>query len=216
MPYPLINTQTDFDAVIVCDGDFPTNATALAIIANAKYLCCCDGAAVSCLQRGIVPDAIVGDGDSLPEEWKKKYADRLHIFTEQDYNDQTKATRFCQAQGFQSIAYIGSTGKREDHTLGNISLLLFYKRESGIDVTMITDYGYFVPACGKQTFATFPRQQVSIFNLCGCQNLRSRGLKWDAYPFSELWQGTLNEALDDEVTIDADGTYLVFRTFVGK
>lgn len=216
MLYPLIDANSAFDAVIVCDGDFPTNAIARTIMTNAKYLCCCDGAAVSCLERGIVPDAIVGDGDSLPEEWKKKYADRLHIFTEQDYNDQTKATRFCQARGMQRIAYLGSTGKREDHTLGNISLLLFYKRKFDLDVTMITDFGYFTPACGKQTFATFARQQVSIFNLCGCQRLVSRGLKWDAYPFSELWQGTLNEALGDEVTIDADGAYLVFRTFVGK
>lgn len=36
-----------------------------------------------------------------------------------------------------------NTGKREDHTLGNISLLLYYLQE-GIDVRAYTDYGVFI------------------------------------------------------------------------
>ena len=72
------------------------------------------------------PDAIVGDGDSLPEALKQQYAHLLHLEDEQDYNDMTKATRFCMQRGARKIAYIGATGKREDHTLGNISLLAYY------------------------------------------------------------------------------------------
>ena len=56
-----------------------------------------------------------------------------------------------------------------------------------------------------------PGQQVSIFNAT-CKELSSNGLKWDIYPFSELWQGTLNEALSNEFTIQADGDYLIYRT----
>ena len=107
--------------------------------------------------------------------------------------------RFC---------YLGATGKREDHTLGNISLMLYYYRQLAIDPVMITDYGYFVAASGTTRFESFPEQQVSIFNAT-CKELSSNGLKWDIYPFSELWQGTLNEALSNEFTIQADGDYII-------
>ena len=76
---------------------------------------------------------------------------------------------------------------------------------------MVTDYGWFVPASGTTRFASFPGQQVSIYNAT-CKELTSEGLKWDTYPFQELWQGTLNEALEDRFTIHADGDYLIYRT----
>ena len=53
---------------------------------------------------------------------------------------------------------------------------------------------------------------MSIYNAT-CKELASEGLKWEAYPFQEMWQGTLNEALTTEFTIHADGDYLVYRTY---
>lgn len=107
--------KEEFDAVILCNGEFPTHPKALEVLHNAKYLCCCDGAAEECLAHGICPDAIVGDGDSLPKALKERYADIVHIVKEQEFNDMTKATRFCKNRG-PRIAYLGATGKREDHT----------------------------------------------------------------------------------------------------
>ena len=213
--YPLITASSTFDAVILCDGDYPSHSIPLSILNHAKYLVCCDGAGMHHILHGGTPDAIVGDGDSLPEDFKRRYADILHQISEQEYNDQTKATRFCIAQGFQHIAYLGSTGKREDHTLANISLLVMYMKNFHLDVTMITDHGYFTPTSGKQTFRSFARQQASIYNF-GCHQLTSTGLKWNSYAYQELWQGALNEALGDEFTLDGDGDYLLFRTFEPK
>lgn len=212
---PLITSQSTFDAVILCDGDYPSHPTALSIFSHAEHLICCDGAGMKHILAGGMPEAIVGDGDSLPSSFKQQHASLLHIVDEQEDNDQTKATRFCMAQGYRRIAYLGCTGKREDHTLGNISLLARYMNQYQLDVTMVTDHGYFTPAHGTQTFSTFPRQQVSIFNL-GCQQLDGEGFRWQPYAYGEMWQGTLNEALADAVTIHADGSYLVFRTFEPK
>lgn len=213
--YPLITASNTFDAVILCDGDYPSHAIPLSILQHAKYLVCCDGAGMNHILHGGTPDAIVGDGDSLPEDFKRRYADILHIVNEQEDNDQTKATRFCIAKGCRRIAYLGSTGKREDHALSNISLIMRYKRQFHLDVTMVTDNGYFTPAIGTQTFESFPRQQISIFNF-GCQQLEGEGFRWNPYPYEELWQGSLNEAVGNEVTIHADGSYLLFRTFEPK
>ena len=215
LKYPLVTASSTFDAVILCDGDYPSHPIPLSILNQAPFLVCCDGAGMNHILHGGTPDAIVGDGDSLPEDFKHRYADILHIVNEQEDNDQTKATRFCIAKGCRRIAYLGSTGKREDHALSNISLIMRYMRDFQLDVTMVTDNGYFTPATGTQTFGSFPRQQISIFNF-GCQQLEGEGFRWNPYPYEELWQGSLNEAVGDSVTIHADGCYLLFRTFEPK
>lgn len=213
--YPLITASSTFDAVILCDGDYPSHPIPLSILRHARYLVCCDGAGMNHILHGGTPDAIVGDGDSLPQDFKRRYADILHIVDEQEDNDQTKATRFCLAQGCRSIAYLGSTGRREDHTLSNIALCVRYMKDMHLDVTMVTDNGYFSPASGSSTFESFPRQQISIFNF-GSRQLEGEGFKWSPYPYKELWQGSLNEAVGNEVTVHADGDYLLFRTFEPK
>ena len=196
-----------FDAVILANGSFPTHPVPLQVWHTAGHVVCCDGAIRS------FPDAdvVIGDGDSVPAQ----YHDRLIQIDEQEDNDLTKATRYCVAQGWRRIAYLGCTGKREDHTLGNISLLVRYFREYQVEGTMFTDHGFFIPARGIRTFESFPHQQVSVFNF-GCVALSSEGLKWQCYPTTEWWQGTLNEASGATFTIHADDTFLVFQTYSAK
>ena len=99
--------------------------------------------------------------------------------------------------------------------MANIFLLPFFLEELCVKPTMITDHGYFVIAKGKQTIETFKGQQVSIFNI-SCTRLSATGLRWDTYAYQELWQGALNEATDNTITFDADGIYIIFRTFDKK
>lgn len=187
--------------------------------------------ATSHLQRQLKIDAVIGDGDSLPSEMKQALSNIYHHFEEQDYNDLTKATRFIVNKFINHplpsssdvssplyplrIAYLGATGKREDHTLGNISLLKFYAKTYGIEPVMFTNHGVFSAHFGNATIPTFPRQQVSIFNIT-CKRLESEGLRWCVTPFSEWWMGTLNEALNDTVSIKADGYYLLYRVYEKK
>ncbi len=217
MEYPLIRIQSsrNFDAVILGDGDFPVHPVTVEILRHAIFLCCCDGAALSAVSHGFQPDAIIGDGDSLPNDLKATYHKILHTITEQDSNDLTKATLYCIQNGCKEIAYLGTTGKREDHTLGNISLMVYYLTTFHIRPTLVTDYGYFVPCQGQGSFASFPRQQVSIFNF-GSKDIKSDGLRWDSYAYQQWWQGTLNEAVGTTFSIQADGPYLVYRTFEAK
>lgn len=215
MIYPLITQDSKSDAVILAAGDYPTHIVPTEILRTADYVCCCDSATVSYIRKNHKPDAIVCDGDSLPIELQQKYADILHIEKEQDYNDLTKATRFCMAKGFKNIFYLGATGKREDHTLGNISLMISYMCDFDIRPVMVTNYGYFVPAQGRNVFETFKRQQFSVFNVSG-NTIKEKGLVWDTSAVKYMWQGTLNEAIGDEVELDTDGLYMVYRTFGAK
>ena len=200
-----------FDAVIVAGGEFPTAPQPLEILQSAPYVVCCDGAADRYIATGRVPDAIVGDGDSISAENREKFAHLLHIISEQESNDQTKAVRYLLEHGMRRIAIVGATGRREDHTIGNISLLIEYAR-AGCQVRSFTDHGVFIPCNGTTTHKCRKGQQVSIFSITA-RDLSAKGLLYPIYDFNNWWQGTLNECTGDEFTIKANGEYLLFINY---
>lgn len=203
--------STEWESVILGNGDYPSHALPTEIVQQASYLVCCDGAANELIRLGLNPDIIIGDGDSLLSENRSRFAHIFHQVDEQESNDQTKAVHFLIEQGKKRIAIVGATGRREDHTLGNISLLMDYQ-QLGVEVQMFTDYGIFIPANGTTTFPTRAGQQISIINF-GATGLQGDGLVFPLSDFSNWWQGTLNRATGTEVTIHASGEYLVFITY---
>lgn len=58
------------EAVILANGEYPTHSVPVNILRNASYVACCDGAANEYLSRGYIPDAIIGDGDSISPAYK--------------------------------------------------------------------------------------------------------------------------------------------------
>ena len=207
----MINEHYTPEAVILANGEYPTCPVPLTMLEEASFVACCDGAANEYISRGHTPDVIIGDGDSLLPEYKKRFSSIILQISDQETNDQTKAVHYLQSKGIRKIAIVGATGKREDHTLGNISLLVEYMR-SGMEVRTVTDYGTFIPVSDTQSFASYPGQQVSIINF-GAKGLKAEGLFYPLSDFTNWWQGTLNEAIADEFTIHCTGEYLVFLAY---
>ena len=210
-----LNTN-DIEVVILANGEYPTHAIPSGLITKGLPIVCCDGAIEHLDSLGIEPLVVVGDGDSIPPHLREKYSNRSHYIEEQETNDLTKATTYCINHGFKHIAIVGATGKREDHTLGNISLLVNYGKEA--DVRMFTDYGVFQPVFHDTTFECFPHQQVSIFNLRQNNTLNAQGL---CYPinnrnFAQWWEGTLNEAQGHTFSLQLKGEAIVFQTYSAK
>ena len=202
------------DAVILAAGDFPTHPIPLGMLTKAAdRIICCDGAADRLLAAGFTPMAVVGDGDSISPEARERLSDRLHIESEQETNDLSKAVRYAVRQGMHRLLILGATGRREDHTLGNISLLADYQAR-GLDVEMWTDYGVFTPATGCQTFASRAGQQFSVFCLDDAP-LTLRDVRWplEGRRITRWWQATLNKALTDTFRIETRGRVIVFRTY---
>lgn len=197
--------------VILGNGEYPQAQLPLEILDNAGTIVICDGAANSYVPTGKPFDIIIGDGDSIAQEIQEQYASRIVISSCQETNDQTKAVNYLASKGINDIAIIGATGKRDDHTLGNISLLIEYFNE-GISARIYTDHGIFIPSHGDTTLITRPRQQISIFNF-GCTQLSAQGLQYPIRPFNSWWQGTLNEATADRCIITADGTFLIYVAY---
>lgn len=204
----------DIDAVILAGGDYPAAPRPLQILLQAPMVVCCDGGANRYIAEGHTPDIIIGDGDSLSAENRARFAERIIHDADQETNDQTKAVKYLLSEGKRRIAIVGATGKRDDHTLGNIALLAEYHR-MGVEVRSYTDYGVFVPCSGESHFECVRGAQVSLFNI-NAKNLTSKGLSYPIYDFTQWWQGTLNEAPDGEFSISAEGDYLVYVTYESK
>ena len=202
----------NIEAVILANGEYPTADTPLRILHETPYVVCCDGGADKYIELGYTPDVIIGDGDSLSEENRVRYANIIEYNSDQETNDQTKAVEFLAAKDLRNIAIVGATGKCEDHTIGNIALLAEYQR-MGINVRSYTDYGVFIPCKDSQSFASHTGQKISIFNI-SAKGLRSEGLEYPIYDFTAWWQGTLNRAMGEKFTIHAEGEYIVFINYL--
>lgn len=198
---------SNLQAVVLANGDYPNHPIPLQVLADAPYVVCCDGGADDYIAKGHKPDAIVGDGDSISNENRQRFGNILHCIAEQETNDQTKAINFLLKQDKKNIIIVGATGKREDHTLGNISLLIDYMR-TGANVCTLTDYGMILACNGTRTFGCSAGKQVSIINF-GAKELSAKGLKYPLSDFTNWWQGTLNECTAKEFTIYAKGEYLI-------
>lgn len=203
--------QSTPDAVILANGNFPTHSLPLTLLKNARHVICCDGATNEYVEQGFIPKVIVGDGDSLSPENKAKFANIIYYSSNTENNDLTKAVEYCISQRLKTIYIVGATGKREDHAIGNISLLLDYM-EMLDEVLMITDYGVFNPVKSDSTFEAYPGQPVSIISL-KTQPIRGRGLKYPLSTFTNWWQGTLNEAYTNPFTLLVRDKTLVYRAF---
>lgn len=199
------------EAVIVGNGDFPTHPVPLSFIDHAAFTVCCDGAANRFIDSGRTPDCIIGDGDSLSHTYKLRFADRFIHVADQDTNDQTKAVHYLLKKGIYSAVILGATGRREDHTIGNISLLIDYL-DLGMEVRMYTDCGVFIPARDNGCFECQPGCQVSVFGF-GTTGMKSTGLVYPLRDFNSWWQGTLNEAQQDCFHIECSGKYLVYLNY---
>ena len=70
------------EAVVLANGEYPTAPLPLQILADAPYVVCCDGGADEYIRNGHTPNLIIGDGDSISEENRKKYGHLLHRIAE--------------------------------------------------------------------------------------------------------------------------------------
>lgn len=133
------------------------------------YFVVCDGGLNHCKPLGIKPDLIVGDFDSfdkaelpLPTATPPSSGDRplgaswnqgdgspgfsgdrppeiIQLPWEKDDTDTFYAVKEALKRGFTQFLLLGVIGQRFDHSLVNISVLL-YLREQGAQATIVDDY----------------------------------------------------------------------------
>ena len=204
-------------AVIVGNGQFPKKEYPLYLLESADYVICCDGAIDTYLRhfRGRNlrrPDVVVGDMDSLSKKTAERFRDIAVKIDEQETNDQSKAFHYILEHfpDVDTVHILGATGKREDHTIGNLSLLMEYAREMRrqdcgrtVSVDIVSDWSTAFAITDSCTLDVGEGRSVSIICPDNSLNIKSEGLVWptDNVVFDNLWQTTLNRASADRISL---------------
>ena len=115
-------------AVIVAGADIPDCAAAAALLRPDDYMIYCDSGLrhMEALGR---PDLIIGDFDS--HEDPKLQTETIVLPVVKDDTDSFFAAKKAAERGFGEVLMLGCIGGRLDHTLANISAMLWL-RERGV------------------------------------------------------------------------------------
>ncbi len=196
--------------VILAAGEFPRKAYPIYIIGQADAIVCCDSALAAALKHGVQPVAVVGDMDSVPKAALRQFGGEVVRVAEQDDNDLTKAMKYVLEKypDVTEITILGATGKREAHTVGNLSLLMEYEKSfalsaRGVNVQMVSDYSTAFVVGDSCSLSLGEGRAVSFFTCDPSLRVQSRGLEWplDDVVFDNWWKATLNRATADEVSL---------------
>ena len=200
------------ETVIVANGDFPKKGGAVwKLLAAATRVVCCDGAADAYRRHFRKwPDVVIGDFDSVSRLSSHVSGPPVLVrISDQDTNDLEKAIVYCAMRRWKNPLVVGATGRREDHTIGNIFRALDY----GVEI--VTDTGRFVPVCGKATLRVRPGAAVSVFAPDPATRMTSGGLEWplDGVKFRNLYCATLNRTTAATVALTATRPVCVYLEF---
>ena len=165
-------------ALIVCNGNPPPKSLLSKLWEKTTYRVAADGGANMLLKSKYVPDAVVGDFDSLDPKTRKQMPNSkfLHI-PEQDTNDADKAVRHCLKLGFKEIHLLGADGGRQDQFLSGLEILFKYSEQARLISWTQLERMEFINQIWEENIA--PGTTLSLLPVFGgAQGIVTKGLKY--------------------------------------
>ena len=203
-------------ALIIANGEPPRRQRLQLLVKRVNVIICADGGANTALKMGIMPDAIVGDLDSIHAEALVKFR-RVPTYEERDdeTTDLEKAITWAVKSRYDHITVIGASGKRLDHTVGNLAVLPKFYPDAV--VTIVDDVGELQYVGRELRFETEVGAIVSLIPLNRCEGISTKGLKYALEGETlELGvrEGTSNVVIASPVVIKVKkGHLLLFTLF---
>ncbi|WP_461204469.1 thiamine diphosphokinase [Clostridium sp. DL1XJH146] len=114
--------------VVFCGGECPSLDLIQRELIESKYIICADSGANCAYKCGLTPDFIIGDMDSIDDNILEFFSlnekVKIEIYPpEKDFTDTELALNRAIDLGADEIAFIGCTGTRVDHLMGNLVML---------------------------------------------------------------------------------------------
>ncbi|WP_146344617.1 thiamine diphosphokinase [Falsiphaeobacter marinintestinus] len=192
--------QTSDPVTLVGGGDLALTDLNEAL-GLAPLLVAADGGADAVLAHGHMPDAVIGDFDSLSDAARTRIPQaRLHQIDEQDSTDFDKALRNIKAPLILALGFLGA---RIDHQLAALSALV---RRADTPCILLGQHEILLHVPAKLSLDLQPGDVVSLFPMRLVTG-RSTGLKWpiDGLKLAPDGRvGTSNRAVGP-ITLDVDG-----------
>jgi len=99
-------------------GDVRTTVAMAGRLASERWVVAVDGGLRACRRAGLVPDLLVGDGDSLGRA--PVVAERVSFPADKDFSDLAGALREVARRGLRLALVAGLCGGRLDHEWANL------------------------------------------------------------------------------------------------
>ncbi len=111
--------------IIFANGDLPDLEKARALLHDDDFIIAADGGTRHALALGLIPNVIVGDLDSLPENFEiSKFENEVVLYPkDKNETDLELAIQHALTLNSQEIIILAALGGRLDQTLGNIALI---------------------------------------------------------------------------------------------
>lgn len=180
-------------------------------LAQFSKIYCTDGAYNYLISKGIRPDVVSGDFDSIgPQEVDAGI--KVIETPNQDFTDFEKALQILVAEKVDEVFVYGSSGMEHDHFLGNLSTALKYKNQ--LSLVFFDDYSYYFFA-EKETFLDgYQGRIISLYPYPMAKGVQTKGLKYTLNQEDLSIDGRIgirNKAISDEVEIKFnEGNLLLF------
>lgn len=182
-------------------------------ISKEDYFVFCDSGLRHKEKLGVEPSLIVGDFDSF--ENPHLNIETIVLPCEKDDTDTVFAVKEAVKRGFNDFLLIGTVGGRLDHTLGNVSILL-YLFSLGKKAELIDDYSEMQIVSNETVFVSPDYSFFSLLNISGeAEGITVKNAKYplrDAVITSEYQYGISNETLPEkssEITVKKGKMLLV-------
>lgn len=169
-------------AVIFANGSLPDPVKARSLLDADDLILCADGGLMHARDVGVTPHAVIGDMDSLSKDVLNQLTQsdtQIQLFpSDKDKTDLELALEHAVELRVSEILIIAALGKRTDHTLSNIHLLMMDALD-GLDVR-IDDGIEEIYICKDE--CVIHGTQGDIISLLPWNGLaggvRTEGLKW--------------------------------------
>tara|TARA_B100000242_G_C42899374_1_gene417163 strand:- start:65 stop:685 length:621 start_codon:yes stop_codon:yes gene_type:complete len=198
-------------ALIIAGGIPPKKNLLEKEIALAQLNIGADSGGYVYLGYGHKPDIVVGDLDSFIYTHHKDI--KVLKLPDQETNDLEKSLEYALDKGAKSVCILGAVGKRFDHSLKNLSVLLRYL-DRFEDIRFKDNHGELFlvrsPYTPKQAIGT----GISFFPVFEpVKNFSSTGVKYplkDSVLAMGVQDGTSNEITSKDALIHFDGILGVY------
>ena len=123
--------------IILANGKPPKKSIIYFFQKNGyESLICADGGADSALRMNLVPDAIIGDLDSISPQAFKKFKSKSKIIRlkRQNDTDVEKCLKYAINKNFNQVLLAAVTGNRLDHTICNLGIVLKFMNQLKISI----------------------------------------------------------------------------------
>ena len=118
--------------LLIAAGNPPDKDLIKETASKVDIVVCADGGLKYTLDSGVVPDIVMGDFDSLPDEYFGKINSDVEVKEfppEKDFTDTEIALKKMIDRGCTDITILGAIGTRMDHVLGNFFTLIEVHKE---------------------------------------------------------------------------------------